>query len=548
MGVQAVIHSDAKSLRERGDRLFSQKQTLNTLWQDIALQFYPERADFTVTRDLGEEFGSHLMTGFPSLQRSELGDAIGSMLRPMGQPWMHIRADREEREDYEAKAWLERATGIQRRAMYDRKTCFTRATKEGDHDFATFGQAVITTEVYRKNMTLLYRSWHLRDCAWAEDASGQIGEVHRNWKPTVAELCDHFPKTVHQNVRNRLSKEPHERCNVRHIVIGSDCYDGKKFRQPWVSMFIDCDNDDILEEVGSWTKKYTIPRWRTLSGSQYAFSPATMAGLPDARLLQAMTLTLLDAGERAANPPMVGVSEAIRGDLNIFPGGFTAVDAEYDERLGEVLRPLTQDKNGIPYNLEMLDRIAGMLKEAFFLNTLNMPPAGGPEMTAYEVGQRVQEYIRQALPLFEPMEDDYNGALCEITFETLMREGAFGAPDTIPQSLRGHDIKFAFESPLHQMIERQKGDKFLETKAMIAQALDIDQSAMLLLDVKPALRDVLGGIGTPTKWLRSPETVAAMEAKQQQDQRAAQMLALAQQGADVANTLGQASQSLGAAA
>jgi hypothetical protein len=40
-------------------------------------------------------------------------------------------------------------------------------------------------------------------------------------------------------------------------------------------------------------------------------------------------------------------------------------------------------------------------------------------MTAYEVGQRIQEYIRGALPLFEPMEMEYNGALCERTFEIL---------------------------------------------------------------------------------------------------------------------------------
>jgi hypothetical protein len=32
------------------------------------------------------------------------------------------------------------------RAMYDREARFTRATNEGDHDFATFGNAVLTVE------------------------------------------------------------------------------------------------------------------------------------------------------------------------------------------------------------------------------------------------------------------------------------------------------------------------------------------------------------------------------------------------------------------
>lgn len=122
-----MMHSDAKSLRERGDRLFSQKATLDSRNQDIADHFYPERADFTVTRDPGDEWASHLVTGYPSMVRRDLGNSLGAMLRPKGQPWFHVRADREEREDHEAKAWLEWSTGLMRRAMYDRKTMFTRA-------------------------------------------------------------------------------------------------------------------------------------------------------------------------------------------------------------------------------------------------------------------------------------------------------------------------------------------------------------------------------------------------------------------------------------
>lgn len=539
-----MLHTDAKSLRERGDRLFSAKQTLDSRNQEIADHFYPERADFTVVRDVGADFAEHLTTGYPSMVRRDLGNQFGAMLRPKGQPWFHVRADREEREDHAAKVWLEQATNIQRRAMYDRKAMFTRATKEADHDFAAFGGAVISTEVNRRDMNLLYRCWHLRDCAWAEDSYGQIGEIYRNWKPTVRELVAYFPGKVHPKIMERLEKEPHSKVNVRHAIIRTDEYD-RKWRQPWSSVFIDCENEHLMEDVGSWTQRYTIPRWATISGSQYAYSPAALIALPDSRLLQAMTLTLLDAGERAANPPMVGVAEAIRGDLNIFPGGFTAVDAEYDERLGEVLRPLTQDKSGFNHGLEMVDRTSGMLREAFFLNTLSMPPAGGQDMTAYEVGQRVQEYIRNALPLFEPLENDYNAALCDITFETLMREGAFGPPDTIPESIQGRDVSFMFESPLATMIERQKGQKFLEAKSMAAQVADVDPSAMAIIDFKEALRDVLTGIGAPAKWLRSPEAVQAAEAAEKEAVQAQQLLATMQQGADVAATLGQASQTLG---
>ncbi len=542
------IHSDAKSARERGDRLFAAKRPWDSRNQDIAEQFYPERADFTVLHGVGDAFANHLVTGYPTLVRRDLGNSLGAMLRPRGQDWFYTRTGREDKEDHEAKVWLEWAATVQRRAMYDRIANFTRATKEGDHDFAAFGGCVISTEINRRDTALIYRCWHLRDMAWAEDSYGILSEYHRNWMPTVSEICYFFPKTAHEKTKERKLQDPHATMKVRHVVLRSDEYSGLKVKQPWVSLFIDCDNDCILEERGSWTPIYTIPRWATVSGSQYPYSPATIVALPDARLIQAMTLTLLDAGERAANPPMVGVSEAIRGDLNIYPGGFTAVDAEYDERLGEVLRPLVQDKSGIPYGMDMADRQNEILREAFYLNKLNMPPSGGPEMTAFEVGQRVQEYIRQAMPLFEPMEHDYNGSLCEITFETLLREGAFGSAENIPESIRGAEVQFAFESPISQMAERAKGQKLMETRAMIAQAVDVDPAVTQIIDFKEALRDVLTGIGTPAKWTRSKEQVAAAEQANKQQQEAQQLLATMTQGADVAQKLGAASQSFGAAA
>lgn len=535
------MHSDAKDLKEAGDKLFSDKRTLDTRNQEIAEHFYPERADFTVTKDIGDEWASHLMTGYPSLVRRDLGNALGAMLRPRAKQWFYMTGDEDQGQvvDHEADKWYEWATGVQRRAMYDPVTGFTRATKEGDHDFASFGGAVISCELNRRDVALLYRTWHLRDVVWREDAYGQISEIHRAWKPTVKELFYLFPKgDFHSNLRIALEKEPHRKVAVKHIIIRADAYDaGKRFNTPWVSLYMDCENSHIIEEKGSWSRVYVIPRWATISGSQYPYSPATLIALPDARLIQAMTYTLLQAGEKAVDPPMIGVGDAIRGDLDIRAGGFTSVDVDYDERLGEVLRPLSIDKNGLPFGLEVFDRTSMMLKEAFYLNTLTLPPHGGPDMTAYEVGQRVQEYIRQALPLFEPMEHDYNGALCEITFETLLRNGAFGSLDMIPRGV-GPEVKFKFESPLADMIEREKGQTFLESKAMIAEALALDEDAAMVMDFSSTLRDVLDGIGAPAKWLNSPDDVAAMKAQKQNQMAQAQMLAQLQQGADVANKLG----------
>lgn len=545
---------DPKALVERGDQLFSKRGSLLSLWQEQADNFYPERADFTVTRSLGDDFAEHLSTSYPLLVRRDLGNSFGSMMRPTSIDWFHMRALREEYEDQPAKEWLEWATGTMKRAMYDRKSLFTRASKEGDHDLAAFGQAVKSIELNRNADGLLYRCWHLRDVAWCEDSEGQIDTVHRKWKPTVQQLCDLFKDKVHSAVKDKLigpNKKPYEECNIRHVVMPSGMYDGEYLGRgsntgnlPFVSIYLDVDNCHIIEAVGQSYFMYVIPRWQTVSGSQYAFSPATVAALPDARLLQAMTLTLLEAGEKATTPPMVAVQEAIRSDVSVYAGGITWVDAEYDERLGEVLRPITQDKNGIPYGMDMRRDVMAMLQEAFYINKLTLP-ASGPEMTAYEVGQRVQDYIRQAAPIFEPLEHEDNGAICETTFELMMKAGAFGSVEDIPQSIRGKDIGFRFESPLHDAIERQKGQKYMEAKAILADAVALDPSALAHFDSTEALRDVLTSIGMPAKWLRSEDEAAEIVQGQQEQAQAQELLATMQQGADVAKTAGEASQALG---
>lgn len=528
------------ALLARNEQLFGKRSALLSLWQHLAEQFYPERADFTTVRNIGAELADGLTTSYPIIARRDLGNAFAAMLRPSQKPWFKLGTNRPDREDVGAKQWLEWVGNLQRRAMQDRISQFTRATKEGDHDFATFGQCVISTELNRDRTALLYRDWHLRDVAWVEDETGRVRTTHRKWKPTAVVLRALF-RDVHPEVLRKIEKDPYAETNCVHVVMPAEEYQdlpgAQKMRTPYVSLHIDVDHQHVMEAVGSWTKVYTIARWQTVSGSQYAHSPAAVAALPDSRLLQAVSLTLLEAGEKATNPPMLAVQDALRGDVALYAGGITWVDRDYDERLGEVLRQLTVDKSGLAFGLETQQDLRSQLADAWFLSKLNLPPAGGPDMTAYEVGQRVQEFIRATLPLFEPMENDYNGSLCEDTFELLLR-GSPEIRDSVPPSIQGADVIFTFESPLHDAIEKMKVGQFIEAQQIIAAAVQLDPSIANILDGVKATRDVLGAT-IPAAWLRPEDEADKITAQQQQALQAQQQLEQMQAGAEIAKTLGQ---------
>lgn len=529
-------------LLEQGTQLFSKRSSLLSLWQEIADNFYPERADFTTTRNLGQDFAANLMTSYPVMARRDLGNAINAILRPSGKKWLHVRtAENWDKLGVEARAWLEWAEGRMLRAMNHRTSQFVRATKEGDHDFATFGQTVIQTTLNTTRTGLLYRCWHLRDVAWQEDENGFVGTVYRKWKPTARQLVNLFGKDrVHPDTVQLLEKTPMTEVEVWHVIVPTnDCPYGNHNDKPFKSVYFQSEKKHVIEEVGIYEQEYTIPRWQTVSGSQYAYSPSTVCALPDARLIQAMTAVLLEAGEKAVTPPMVAVQEAIRGDINVYAGGITFADSDYDERLGEVLRPLTQDKTGIPTGMNMSQDIRVMIAEAFYLNKLTLP-AQGQDMTAYEVGQRIQEYIRQAMPLFEPMESEYNAPICDITFSKLMRAGAFGSPLDMPKELRNQDIEFTFESPLHDATEREKGQRFIEASQMLAAAQGLDPTAVHVVDAVTALRETLLAVGTPAKWIRSEAAVSDAVNKDKEAQQTAQTLATMEQGAGVFEKLSNA--------
>lgn len=522
-----------------GAQAFETRVSLVSLWQELAEQFYPERADFTTTRYLGSEFGTDLMTSYPVTVRRDLGDSISSILRPTSKPWFNTRTDYDwDSVSGEGRTWLEKTEKIQRRVMYGKDSQFVRATKEADHDFITFGQAVIQPTYNSKATGILYRCHHLRDVAWMENLNGVIDTVFRKWAAPARVVAEMFPGKLHENMCKKVMDSPYDVVNLWHVSMPyMACMKEGSERKPrfgYMSLYIDVDNKHILEEVPAFDLGYIIPRWKTVSGSQYAISPATCSALSDARMLQSMAYALIEAAEKAVTPPMVASKQAFGGNFSVYASGITWADFP-DGKVSDAFATIPLDKNGIPFGRDMLIDIENKLSSTFYLNKLTLPTAG-INMTAYEVGQRVQEHIRQVMPLFEPIESEYNAPLCDMTFSMLMRKGAFGPVEDMPEELYGRDIAFSFESPLHEGIERAKVQKLAEAQTIVTGAAALDPEALVLLDVKKATRDVLQSSGAPAEWVRSESAVAKLVAEAKAQAAAAEKAALAQAEADTMKT------------
>jgi hypothetical protein len=508
----------AKELIDLGDRLFTAKETLDQLNQEIAEQVFPSRADFTTTLELGDEYAAHLDDSFPVLLHRELSDSMSAMLRPKGKQWFRCTTlDDDLDAEVENARYLEHVVKTMWRKLYDARSKFIRATKEGDRDYAAFGMAVISVEEAPKKRDHLYmRSHHLRDCAWLENDIGEIDHLHRKEMFTARRMKLTFgEKHLDDTIKRACEKEPMKEFPVRVIVMPADEYDyagrdsggdggrkgGRAKRLPFTVCYVDVQNTKVLREGGLPDFPYVVPRWQTISGSQYAFSPAAMTALPDARLAQMMAHILLEAGEKAVEPPMIGTEEAVK-EVNIQSGAMSWIDYAYDEKLGEALRPLRIEgdfRTGFALRQDLRD----LLARAFFIDRLKLPEATG-KMTAYEVSQRIEEHVRNLLPLFEPIEVEYNTRLLDKTFSVLRNMGLFPLEE-VPEALHHADVTWAFESPLQEAQSRLLVAKGEETLSKVFAA---KQSGFIAVDPVYSdriVKDVVRGINGPATWRKSAE-------------------------------------------
>jgi hypothetical protein len=533
-----------RALAERGAQML-QRGGLMSLWQEICLNFYPERADFTVTRSTGEEFASHLSASHPTMIRRDLGDAVSTMMR--SGDWMKAGVNRDPSTlDAAGLQWLEAATKTQKAIMYAPRSNLARATKACDHDYIAIGNGVIEVTTTRDRKGMLYREHHPRDVAWRQNAEREICCVVLRQKPCAADLLADFPKTASPKVREMVEKDngkkAYDPVDVQHFVMRSDEYESPSDmpgrHMPYVSVWLDIQHNHVMEEIGIPTRRYIIPRWKVISGSAYGFSPATMIGLPDARLLQAMTYTLQRVGEKTADPPTVGVEESIRSDMQLWPGGHTWVDLDHDQkRSGDALRYLQTDPRGLPAAFSEQQDLRAQMAAMFYLDKIQMPTADH-EMTAYEFGKRLKEFARLARPFFEPIESDYNQPLCDDTFTIAMLNGAFGSPYSIPESLQGKRTVFTFKSPIAEAEDEALVQTFLDAVGMAKVAAEGDPAAGKMLKIQPGLREAFRGRGVPTDWVVDEKGMEQINGQVAEEMEAQKLAATVAGGGAAAEQLG----------
>ena len=453
---------------EQAVRLRTHREThWDPQFDELAQFFLPNRFGFQATRQDGDDRRDDIYGSVAELARRGLATACSTMLRPAGRTWFKAKAKREMlNASANVRLWCDIVTRITYQALYDPRAQFEKQCAECDSDIVTFGTGVIQPGWNRQKRHLTFKCHSLKNIALCSDSSGAHDMAFAFWQLTLRQIAQMFPPeklppTIQEKLRDTNAKMD-ETVEIVHCCVPNADYrqfGGKKAnRWPYMSLWIAVKEKHLIDEGGYYEFPYVTPRWDTTTGEDYGRSPAMIA-LRDARLADAITKGIIDAAETALMPPLVAPVIGIRGTIDLRARGLTMYDpAGFGNYTRPPIEPIQLGEQPQKM-LELLQVIEERIGAAFFRDILELPSARDENMTATEINARLDQYLRQAAPVFSRLEANYNAGIINRVFSILLREGAYPDP---PQELQGEEIEFEYESPIKAAREKAEAMKIME--------------------------------------------------------------------------------------
>lgn len=542
--------SEALELLDKHKSLSARRNQWLPLWQELADIFLPTRASFTMAFEPGRETDRELYDTTPMQARRGLATAIDGLLKPSTTRWFWMTAGDDDLNDSdEVKRWFEEVQDRMWRAVYNPRARFIETSGAVDNDLATFGLGHLWIGENTTRSGLNFKCLFLKDVAFEENADGIIDTytISRWFTARQAQqrFGDRIPPKIVEALKKPANGSAPDKFEFVQCIYPRHDRDPRKrdsVNKPFASKIVAVDDQVIVEEGGFDELPISTPRWELAPGQIYPRSPAMIA-LPDARTLQAMGHTLLVGGQRAVDPPIWIADDGVLSAVRTFPGGLTVVDVEVvRDTNGRPMGHLDMGSN-IPIGREMQEDYRNMVEAAFFKNVFNLP-VDAPQMTATEVLERKEEFLRTIGPVMGQLESSYIGQSIERVFGIMLRAGAL---PPVPEALQGRDVTFEFLSPIQQARKQIEAAGLARSLEFVNPIGAIDPTVYDNFDADEIVRDLPDMFSTPQRWLKTRDQVQGIRQQRQQQQAAAARAAGMEQLAGMGKTLSEVDKNISSA-
>lgn len=523
---------------ERFEKRKSARAQWETHWQELAEIMRPRRADFTIASEPGAKRTYEQYDSAPMLAARGLATSVGGMLTPKSERWFDIKAaDEALNDDEEVKVWLDLAEQRLLRAIYDPQARFVKAFASAYLDLVTLGTAIVFMGERAKRDGLIFRPLHLKDSYIATNAEGAVDTMFLIERLTAPQAAKRFGREkLSGRTREALDEKDRESEFefLQVVTPREDMRPGRLDAQglTFAARVIDIGAEALVDDSGYHEFPFAVMRWDTDADEDYGRSPGMLA-LPDAKTLMQMGKTMLESGHKAVDPPWFAPSDSISSAPRTFPGGITYYDADALSGAGgqRAIFPAISGAN-FPLGREMQRDTREQIWSAFFKNVLNLP-VDGPQMTATEVLERKQEFMRTVGPTLGQLEPDGPAAITTRSFAIMRRAGVLPPP---PESLQA-GVRFAYGSTIERVAKQIEAAALPRAIEIMGPLVQADPGMLDHLDTDAIARDVPVAVGLPQRWLRPLADVKRKRAAATQAIQAQAALAGADQVAGIASKL-----------
>lgn len=537
----AVPEQRALELIRRQEQLAAERMPLEQHWQEIAELVNPMRADFTLgngvfPRQAGEKRLQKQYDGTAALAAEQLAAGLWGMITNSANEWFSLQAqDPALNQEFTARRWLDDASRRMRDAFSAHGGRFYSRVMDLYADLVSFGTGIFYVEEAVGQNAVHYSCRPLMECFIAENDWGDIDTVIRKFSWTARQALQRWGRTCGEKIMKAAEKEPDRKFTFLHGVMPREDIDRQRFDakgKNWASFYVNLEEKILLAEGGFHEFPYMVPRWSTRSRGVYGDSPAMLA-LPDVKMLNTMSKTMIVGAQKAVDPPLLATDEnAVRG-IRTSPGGiiYGGLDAN-GRRLYE---PLLTGGN-LNLGLEIEEQRRSAIREAFFHSLMLLVQQ--PNQTATEVLVRQEEKLRLMGPHLGRLQCEFLDPLINRQFNMMVRAGAFPPSPPVMQDLL--KLRVEYVSPLARAQKSSEGTAILRAVEALSPLAQLDPTIMDNIDADAYARAILDAFGAPTRILRDPQSVEELRASRGQQQNMQSMLAAAKPMAGAMRDLSQA--------
>jgi hypothetical protein len=548
-----------QELKERYDTLKGATERVNaeSAWQEIGELVSPRKIDFVGSRTPGEKRMSKVYDPTGIHANDLLAAGLHGMATNPASKWFSLRmvAGRQIDEagelidlndDPAVQKYLSHVEDVMWQRIYQPGTNFTTAVHETYLDLGSFGTSILFVG-QRDNGGLLFESRPLSECVMAENADGKVDTVFRKTEYTVRQMLQMKRRDgwdVSDEVQKMYDDKKYDEtvCVIHAVYPNEEREYGKRDRKnmAYASCYFEHETGKKLEDGGFPEFPYLAARWSKYAGEIYGRSPA-MTALPDIKMLQAMTLTVLKAAQKIVDPPLWLKSDGVVGQTRTVPGGINYWKGNPND--GVMLMPVTGQ--ALPITLEMLEAVRNRIRTTFFVDILQI--VTDQDMTATEVMQRTAERMRLMGPLVGRLEAELLGPMVERVFGIL---GRLDLLPPAPEIIQDKEFTVEYVSPIATAQKQQAASGIMQAFQIIGMLGPdaVAQVAMKNMDINKTFRWAWDLFNNDPDLLKDNEAVAQaeqMEAMQRSSALAQPMVGMAAQGGKGIKDLAGAVKALG---